>query len=134
MKNILIIDDNEIDIFVQSRLLKKQSPDCKIASYPNGKLALEYLQKTVHNNPNKLPDIIFLDLNMPIMNGWDFIKIFTDFGFLNFKDIAVFITSCSVFKDEIKQINKIKEIKDYVLKPLTLNKIEDIMIQNFVYC
>lgn len=126
MKNILIIDDNKIDIFVQSRLLKKQNPNYKISSCSNGKSAIKYLSKIAQNNPHKLPDIILLDLNMPIMSGWEFIDKFVHSNLLHIKNMQVFVMSCSLFKDEIQQINKIKEIKTYISKPLSMDKAKQI--------
>lgn len=127
MKNILIIDDNEIDIFIQSSLLKKQNSSFKISSCLNGKSALEYLQKIAKNQPHKLPDIILLDLNMPIMNGWEFIDKLIYSNLLSIKNTQIFVISCSLFKDEIQQINKIKEVKTYISKPLSVDKASKII-------
>lgn len=75
MDSIYIIDDDRITIFGIQKMLG-QVVDCNnISSYANGKLALDAI-KTLLQNDKKVPDVIFLDINMPIMDGWQFLEQF----------------------------------------------------------
>jgi CheY-like chemotaxis protein len=76
-ESIWIIDDDPIVVFGIRKMLLSEYPDLPISSYSNGKLALDAVQQLLNQN-GSLPDLILLDINMPIMDGWQFLE-----GFIN---------------------------------------------------
>jgi CheY-like chemotaxis protein len=66
---ILLINDDEIAVFGMKRLITREFPEAQILSFPNGLEAINYLENC-SNNTLEIPSIIFLDLNMPIMDSW----------------------------------------------------------------
>jgi len=109
---ILLVEDDELDIISVQRTLKKLDTDYELLTAYNGKEALTMLQAA---GPDLLPDVILLDLNMPKMNGIEFLKIIRNDSKL--KDIKVFIMTTSaepVDRTTTEQLG----ISGYIIKPL----------------
>ena len=70
---VLIIDDDPILIMVCMRLMKLVGFATEVSSARDGREALGWLKEQLEIKPTELPDVIFLDINMPVMNGWDFL-------------------------------------------------------------
>lgn len=118
--NLIIIDDEPIQHFIVNRMLKLYiSLDLdKIKHSDNGFTILDFLDKN-KDNADELPDIIFLDLHMPIMNGWDFLEHFEKAHKKFSKSILVYVISSSIDPNEISQSKKYTFVKDYIIKPMT---------------
>ena len=72
-KHILLIDDDEINNFLSREIISMYMPFTKIDSFTNPEEALEYIREKLKLQQS-LPDIILLDINMPLMDGWEFLK------------------------------------------------------------
>lgn len=110
----LLIEDDEIERLKFDRVMKKNNFDHFLLEAKNGEEALEILEDN-----KKLPDLIFLDLNMPKMNGLEFLKILKSNQEL--KHIPIVILSTSSYFQDLKECYKIG-IAGYIIKPL---KYED---------
>ncbi|MCZ6900492.1 MAG: response regulator [Bacteroidetes bacterium] len=123
---VMLVDDNDIDNFISRRIIEisKFASDVEIKN--SGKSALEYLEIN-KENPDLLPEIIFLDINMPIVDGFVFLYEFENFNDLVKNKCKVIILSSS---DNMRDINKIinnDHVIKFITKPLTetaLNSIE----------
>ncbi len=127
--NILIIDDDEINNFIAKKLIDKSEFKASISTFLNGETSLFFLKNGI-NNEAELPDIIFLDLNMPIMNGWEFLDQYQKeiLPFINKKPIINIISS-SVYKNDILKAQSYNFINKFVSKPLTVDKIKEMLYQ-----
>lgn len=123
LNDVCIIDDDHIFIYGIKRLMKEVNFGEDILVYENGKEALTGLRQHLEAG-NKLPSIIFLDLNMPIMNGWDFLDDFCKTNASELNDTVVYIISSSVDPRELVRIKSYPIVKDYILKPVTINDLE----------
>lgn len=112
--SILLIEDDMIEVMKFKRVLKSLQLDHKIIEATNGEAALDYL-----NKKESLPDIILLDLNMPKMNGLEFLKILKSDDILKF--LPTIIVSTSSNHKDLLEAYKIG-IAGYITKPL---KYED---------
>ena len=124
INNICIIDDNTITVFGIKKMLNS-IVDCKsISHYENGEDAFINLEK-IYTTKNLLPDIIFLDLNMPVMDGWAFLDAFIALNIKQPLDIQI-ITS-SISPQDYKKFTEQKAITHHNLcynsKPLDKAKI-----------
>ena len=70
---ICLIDDDSIYQFTAKRIIELLNPLQKVLVFSNGKEAIDYFQASTQCN-NEIPDVIFLDINMPVMNGWEFLE------------------------------------------------------------
>ncbi|MDD7884977.1 two-component system response regulator [Flavivirga sp. 57AJ16] len=118
-----IIDDDPIFVFGAKRIMEIANFSKSVMIFNNGKEALDNL-KSIITHDEDVPDIILLDINMPIMDGWqfldEFIKIKTK------KAIKVFVVSSSIDPADLKKAKKYEIIEDYILKPISVEKIKNI--------
>ncbi|MBQ0908119.1 response regulator [Flavobacterium sp. F-328] len=123
MKNKLtyIIDDDKLTARLMTILITKNNFCEKIESFPNAQSAIDVLRENVRNQA-ELPDAILLDLNMPMMDGWQFLDEFMLLPFL--KDIHVFIMTSSIDPVDIEKAKKYAVVKYYIDKPITIQKLQ----------
>jgi len=74
-KSIFVIDDDPITVFGLKKMLRDLHPERPICAYANGKQALEAIGELLRTK-RPIPEVIFLDLNMPVMDGWQFLEAF----------------------------------------------------------
>ncbi len=119
-----IIDDDEIIIYLTNKLIMNADFCNQLETFTEANKALERLKLALQTGEN-IPDVILFDLNMPEMNGWDFIDEFKklDFG----KEIPTFIFTSSIDPNDKQRSYQYEEIKDFITKPLTLQKLDKIL-------
>lgn len=122
---VMLVDDNDTDNFISQRIIEITEFSKNIVIKNSGKSALEYLESNA-NNPENLPEIIFLDINMPIVDGFVFLYEFDKFPKQIKEHCKIIILSSS---DNSRDIDKIVD-NDYVIKfitkPLTEEALEEI--------
>lgn len=116
-KSICIVDDDKIYQFASSKLLQKYHADINVLCFDHGKSAIEYLREN-RRNPDKLPDVILLDINMPVLDGWGFLELYAEFKDEISKEIVIYIVSSSIDNRDIQKANEFLEVKTYLIKPL----------------
>lgn len=117
-QKIFLIDDDPIYLFVAKKLLKEQKFSEHIQSFENGKLAFDYLLALESKN-EEVPSVIFLDLSMPVMNGWEFLDHFKKTTLRHKETIQIIVMSSSINALEIDMIKSYDIVSDYIVKPLT---------------
>ncbi len=121
----LVIDDDEISIMLSDFLLKDNSFFPVIETYMDGDSALEHLKSEYSED---IIYIIILDINMPLMNGWEFLEEIK--AFVSQKNTSVFMLSSSTDKLDIEKAEKIDLVKGFFSKPLReehLSKIQHLI-------
>jgi CitB family two-component system response regulator MalR len=120
----LIIDDDKIFVMICKKLTVKSGISEDISVCYNGAEAMDLLQISLAEN--QLPKIILLDLNMPVMNGWEFLDEFVRFKTLHQLEIPIFIISSTVHSQDIAKANTYTCVKKFFTKPLALEDFEAI--------
>lgn len=120
-----IIDDDPVFVLLFKKILLKLGKFETILNYENGQIALDALIEKENNN-EPMPNIIFLDINMPVLDGWEFLKALEKY---NFKDkLNIYMVSSSIDSTEINKSKKHKYVKNFISKPISaidfLQKLE----------
>jgi CheY-like chemotaxis protein len=123
---ILLVEDEEINNYIATRLIQKALPGAAVTSCLHGKYAIDLLTE-MKNDPTKLPDIILLDINMPVMNGWEFLDEYNHRNIDPQGKSAIFILSSSVFSEDINRARTYSQVKDFIRKPLDVTRIREIL-------
>lgn len=126
IKNLLLIDDDEIFTFMTKRIIEKTHLAEQIKIFENGKEAIDFLDQFA-GKPEVLPEVIFLDLSMPVMDGWGFLKEYIDLKPRLGKKITLYIISSSVSPRDHERAKSYSEVSDFIIKPMTKEKFIDII-------
>lgn len=122
IENAFIIDDDDIYIFGIKKLVQIKKLCQEIDTFSNGSDALQRL-KELEVQKAPFPEIILLDINMPIMNGWEFMEKFGEIDESFRKDTKIYMVSSSIDPEDIEKANKLKEIEEYIIKPIDLSTL-----------
>lgn len=130
LRCIMLVDDNLHDNFFHEREIKKSNLATIVITKTTGLEAIEYL-KSKNNNKDNQPDLIFLDINMPGMNGWEFLQEYDQLDKkLQSKVIIIMLTTSDNPDDEAKA-KTWSFVSDYITKPLTKGIMEAIIKKHF---
>ena len=123
----MLIDDNDDDNFFHQRVIRKYDANIKVISITSAKDALAWLKSNGQDSP-LFPEIIFLDINMPGMNGWEFLKEYEALDKnLQSKVIVVMLTTSENADDQMKA-KLINSISEFRTKPLTHEMLHKIVL------
>jgi CheY-like chemotaxis protein len=122
--NLFLVDDDDIFVFLTLKVIEETKLANKVDVFTNGKTAIDSLKKLVETN-GVLPEIILLDLNMPILDGWGFL---TEYQALNLsldKKITIYIVSSSISPRDLEKAKNISAVSDFIIKPLEKHRFEE---------
>jgi CheY-like chemotaxis protein len=123
----MLIDDSEIDNFINLKMLEGCNFAERIYIHTNGKSAIEVLKNIERMGEVSLfPDIIFLDLNMPIMDGYQFADEFEKISPTIRNKTKIIILTTSLNPSDMERANKYKQIVKYINKPLTCELLQSL--------
>jgi CheY-like chemotaxis protein len=125
-KAIWVIDDDAIYQIIVNKIIQRSEMFSTITSFKNGKEAIDVLQEIVHNTADEsvsLPDIILLDINMPIMDGWEFMEEMTLLKPAIKKQIIVYVVSSSIAIEDKNKSKTYPDILEYLSKPLNIKDL-----------
>jgi two-component system chemotaxis response regulator CheY len=122
--NIFLVDDDHIYQFTAKKTLESMGLAGQVSIFADGEKALEFIKEHL-SRPEVLPDIIFLDINMPIMDGWQFVDEFQKLDLP--KKIALYMVSSSVDENDMRRSKEYGVIDDYIIKPVGKNRFEQLL-------
>lgn len=124
---LYVIDDDDIYQFITKKLLEETGLVEEIKIFSNGKEALTLLEKAVVTK-NQIPSIILMDLTMPVMDGWEFLEHFQLIPSTIAQTICVYVVSSSVDPKDLERARSFTEVTDYLVKPLSKQKLTQLML------
>lgn len=125
---VLCVDDDPITLMLCKMVITKTSFSKEITTASNGEEAIGYFDnlkadfktnKSIHK-----PQLIFLDLNMPVMNGWEFLESFSTSNYSDFNSIKVIILSSTIDPEDLEKSRKYPMVIDFLSKPITKEMLE----------
>lgn len=122
-KKIWVIDDDAIYQIIVTKIIQKTALFSTVSSFRDGKQGITALMNTIENK-ELLPDIILLDINMPVMDGWEFMEEMEMMQSLKDENISVYIASSSIAVEDRNKSKTYASILGYLSKPITNNDIE----------
>lgn len=123
---VLLVDDDGVTNFINHRLVKKLNLSTRIESATNGIDALNFLKEFALKNDNKGPELIFIDINMPILNGFEFVSYFEKLELNNKEKIRLVMLTSGINSRLATQIPDDMKV-NYLEKPLTEEKLIDLL-------
>lgn len=118
---VALVDDDKIFQLIASRTIRATHFTGKILQFNNGMEAIDYLQSNA-DNTDALPDILFLDINMPIVDGWMFMEDYVNLKHRVKKIIRIYMLSSSIDPRDMERAQCMSDIREYVIKPIGQDK------------
>lgn len=121
-----IIDDDPIYVYGAKRTLEIGEFCHSILIYHDGKEAFDKLSQIIKTN-QKLPDLILLDINMPVWDGWQFLDEFIKIPIQ--QKITIFMVSSSIDPSDTERVKTYEAVSDFIIKPITIDKLRNLLKQ-----
>jgi len=129
IKNVLLVDDDNINNFINERLIKKLAMTQQVNIAVNGEEALDFLKKK-NNSQEEMPELILLDINMPVMDGFEFLREYEKLDIPDKEKVVITMLTTSTNPGDMDKFSKAK-VSSYINKPLTEPKLIEIMKKHF---
>jgi two-component SAPR family response regulator len=120
MKRIMIVDDVGISNFIMKKMISRVSIASKVFDYTLPERALADIEKIT-------PEIIFLDLNMPVIDGWEFLNKMREGNI----EVTVYILTSSTSELDRHKLKGYNNVKGFLIKPLDIKTLENILSDNW---
>lgn len=129
---VLLIDDDEPTNFLNQLVIEGSGYAEQIKTVQSGEEALDYLSNSCRTDKtNPCPDLIFLDINMPAMNGWEFLEKYRKLDEEQKGKVMIIMLTTSLFPEDKTHAAEIPEISGFENKPLTPEKLDRIIFEFF---
>ncbi|HEY4656595.1 MAG TPA: response regulator [Cyclobacteriaceae bacterium] len=123
---VALVDDDKVFQLIASRSIKATNFKGTILQFNNGGEAIEYLEAHAHEEL-LLPDVLFLDINMPVVDGWTFLEDYIDLKPRIQKPIRIYMVSSSLDPKDIERAKSFEEIREYISKPISQEKFAQLV-------
>ncbi|MET3114220.1 CheY-like chemotaxis protein [Pedobacter sp. CG_S7] len=121
--NLLVIDDDDINIFIIKKIVEKTGFAVNMVAKTNGQLAIDYLHE-IADSPEIFPHLMLIDINMPVLNGWEFIEAYEKMNIT--KVVDMYMLSSSVYENDIEKAKTYNVVKGFISKPLSIDRLVEL--------
>jgi len=129
LDRILCIDDDPITVMLCRKVIQKSEFAKIMDSAQNGEDALHYFDKLIMENDDHFPELILLDLNMPVMGGWEFLDNFSRDTYANFfSNTKVIVLSSTIDPQDVEKSKTYPMVIDFMSKPITKEMLEKLKL------
>ena len=126
MLKVLLIDDDKINNFLNRSIIEKHcGNECVVSEFINPEEAFDFLKDCAIANHENCPDVIFLDINMPEMSGFELLEKLNEEN-VHLNKTRIYILSSSLDPNDIERSKRFETVSDFISKPLDKAKIEKI--------
>lgn len=127
---VLLVDDDNINNFINERLIRKANITEDVKIVLNGKEAIDFLSKRSKEDGLPSPELILLDINMPVMDGFEFLEAFRKMELKDKSSVIIVMLTTSTNPNDTQRLNN-SGVSGYINKPLTEQKLIDIINKHF---
>lgn len=124
LETILCVDDDAITLMLCKMVISKASFSNEVVTAKNGEDALKYIDTLKFNNTINTPKLIFLDLNMPVMDGWEFLDAFSTAAYSQYHNTKIVILSSTIDPEDLKKSKKYPMVIDFLSKPISKEMLD----------
>ena len=126
-----IIDDDTVYVNLVKKIIETKKLCENLLVFSDGKQSIDYFEALLQNlDAENIPEIIFLDLNMPVMDGWEFLERFTKIKNKFGKVITLYVVSSSINPIDVTRAKSLSSVKDYLIKPINIAELENIFARS----
>lgn len=126
-----IIDDDDMYITLLTKVIDIRNLAKNLLIFKNGQEALDYFVGVFQNLEERaVPQVILLDLNMPIMNGWELLSKLAEYDFPALKKSTLYIVSSSINPVDLERSKDFNLVQDFIVKPISPSELSDIFIDD----
>ena len=125
-KRVLLVDDDDVFRYIVKRVIELKAPGVELLPTNSCKAALEVLDRIESESPTECPDIMLLDLDMPVMNGFEFLDTYeSKLNRLN-PNLKIYIVSTTLSTEEKEKAKSYKSVTDFIGKPIDPDRMEEV--------
>lgn len=125
--SIMLVDDNEFDLFLQEKFLENKKIAHQIKKYQYAEQALKFMEGCVQD---EMPDLILLDIHMPVINGFKFLNLFSELNSEKTRNTAIVMVSSSIDAGDIKSAKENPNVLHLLTKPLQVDDLISLLKSN----
>lgn len=131
IKLACIIDDDSIYVNLVKKIIETKKLCDNLLIFKDGKEGIDYFEALLQNfEQHNIPEVILLDLNMPVMDGWEFLERFTKIKNRLNSPITLYVVSSSINSADIEKAMSLSTVENYFVKPVNIDKLEAIFIKS----
>ncbi|MFD1001089.1 response regulator [Ohtaekwangia kribbensis] len=125
--HIILIDDDAVTNMVNKKIIYLSFPSIRVTAYTDAAVALDQLRQMIAKDVTQLPDLIFLDINMPHMDGWEFLNEFIKLSESALQKTKIVMLTSSVDINDIEKSKTYKPVTDFLSKPLNKDNLRNLL-------